>query len=348
MSQPLFPVKRVSQSVFGQEPEKVLPGFEGTEHDPYLPTLIPGYTFPRLLVKDLAYLWLREVMLRKDHQPRRGMWLSGPKGCGKTTMIAQFFGRLGVPLIEVTCNKHTTVADLLQTKATAPVMEEIELPDGTKKMRPVGITIVPQDGPVATAMRRGHPVVLHEADLVDPADFTGLNDVIDRGLYVVPESGEVIRAERGFCVFVTANTNGTGDAGGYAGTQVMNTALMSRFIKGRLDYGSEQEELDILAQQFPDVDAAILRPCVKTMAAINAAFYSGTVGGQANVIAPVSPLSRRELIDWVEMMVAQLTLAGPDFNPAMHAFEAVYLNGQPEETHEGLIKLAEVNLPVTT
>lgn len=315
-----------------------LPGYAGTQGNPFLPRVMP-YQFNRDILTDLATVWVREIQ-RPESAPRRGAWLSGPKGCGKSTAVSQFFARLGVPVIEMTGNKSSLVADSVQTKTTAPSFRT--LPDGTKE--PIGITIRPTDGPIAIAMRMGIPLVWNEMDRIDPGEGAGLNDIVDRGLYVVPDSGEVIRAARGFVVFATANSDGTGDVDGqYSGVNVMDSSLMRRFYKIVVDYMPEAEEIEAVkaalewrlasleASARAGIETIIAQAC-KAATAIRAA-YQNRNGGDGSLALPAA-ISTSEVIDWVECMLMYSSLANRGVSVHLHALDRAFTNSLPVEFRE--------------
>lgn len=297
-------------SAFGLPGDGIVPGRTPDPAHPFLKRVIP-FSFSEEIFRVLQFAWLREVN-RQPHQPRRGVWLSGAKGAGKTTVIEQFFARLGLPVASLTCNREFRIADAVQSKTLVPNDKG-------------GMTIVPVDGPLGIAMREGFPVVLNELDLADPAELTGLNDIVDRGIYVVPDSGEVIEATPGFMVMAAANSNGAGDLSGeYAGVGTMNSALMSRFYKFEIEYPKEEAELEILRQAglvTPENEGAIQSIC-KIAKLIRDAYKTGSKG-------LTTPISTREVIDIAEAVEAFAHLADKGVKVTKYAFNLCYGNGLP-------------------
>lgn len=295
---------------FGIEGDAQLPGRATDPTHPFLRRVIP-FSFSPDLLRVMQFAWLREVN-RQPHQPRRGVWLFGPKGAGKTTVIEQFFARLGIPVASLTCNREFRVADAVQSKTLVPNDQG-------------GMTIVPVDGPIGIAMREGFPVVLNELALADPGELTGLNDIADRGFYVVPDSGEVIQAAPGFMVMVADNSNGSGDLSGeYAGIGTMNSALMSRFYKFEVGYPTAAEEFEILRQTglvTPENEAIALKVC-EIADLIRKAYEAGSQG-------LTSPISTREVIDITEAVGEFAHLAEKGIKVTKYAFNLCYGNGLP-------------------
>jgi cobaltochelatase CobS len=250
------------------------------------------------------------------------VWLAGPKGAGKTTLVEQFFARLNIPVASITCERDSKLSDFVKTKSlratTSGAMEVVEI-----------------DGPIASAMRGGYPLVVNELDLADPGEITGLNDVIDRGIYVVPWSGEVIEAARGFIVFATANTNGSGDTTGeYAGTGTMNTALMSRFYKLTVGYPTPDEEIEVIKANGLLFDNLVGSKVVEIANAIRAAYTNGDGG-------LTTPISTREVLDIMECVEAFAGLAKKGISPLKLAFEIVYTNGLEEAAKKAVEEIID-------
>jgi cobaltochelatase CobS len=314
----------VPLTVFGLERPGGMPGRAGTEGHPHLQAVIP-FCFSEDALRPIQYAWLREVN-RAPHKPRRGLWISGPKGAGKTTLLEQFFARLGMPVVSITANREFRVLDAIQSKTLKPVAGG-------------GMEIVYQDGPLAQAMRGGYPVILNELDLADPGELTGLNDIVDRGVFVVPDTGEVIRAERGFMVCVTANTNGGGDATGeYAGVGTMNTALMSRFFKFGMKYPTKDEEMKVLRAAgvvTDDLENVTLVEKILEIGAMLRDAYERRSSGL------VSPISTRELIDIAEAAPNFRHLAAKGISPVEYAFGLCYTNGLEPAAAEAVRKIIQ-------
>lgn len=267
----------------------------------------PQYVFDdKHVLRMLGYAWSRE-WFRQDHQPRKGLFLFGPTGSGKTTQIEQFFARLNVPLVRFTWKPRQEASDILFTQT---------LKDGNVETVEQGIVL---------AAKHGWPLLINEADLADPAELMTLNDVIDKGLITLPD-GTVIQAARGFMVFITANTAGSMDeTGSYAGTGPLNAATLRRFYFRELGYASEEKEIEWLKGAFAGylpVDDSIIKPAAKVATKLRQA-YEGTLDG----VRMQHPMSRPELFDWVEMLARQgHTLAKQGENAAWYTLQNAFAN----------------------
>ncbi|HOV56387.1 MAG TPA: AAA family ATPase [Rhodanobacteraceae bacterium] len=286
---------------------------------PYMAVRNPNYVFPTETWKVLGYVWSRENA-RQEHQGRLGLLVMGPKGSGKTTLIEQFFQRLSVPVPSYTANKRTTLQDLVGGKTLS------------------GGEILYDEGPLVFAMRNGLPFLLNEMDLMDPGELTGLNDIIERGV-LLRDNGEMVEAARGFLFFASMNTRGGGDVeGAYSGTNVMNKALMSRFLKVFADYPTKDVEAEILVRSVPGLQTPEANRFVELANLIRAG-YKGESGG-----TPLEEtMSTRELITWVEL-VSTYRLSRPD--AALFGIRLVLTNACEGTSAAAIEQLVQKLFPV--
>lgn len=291
-------------------------GYDGTDDHPHRVIRDPSYTHRRDVVRAIHYAWMREWK-RPDHAPRLGVWLGGPKGAGKTSAVEQYFAALGVPVAKLVGAKRLELADAIQTRTV------------------IGGDVVPQDGTITLAMRGGYPLLIDECDLIEPDVLAGINEIIERGVVTIPDSGERVVAERGFLVFATGNTLGAGDLlGGYAGTKLMNRAFMSRFIKIDVGYPEPDVERELLISKFPHINPEAAGMFVQTANMIRAAYLGTKEGVQLS-----DTISTRELVHWVEITEAHIGLAAKGIDPRWMALEWVFVNGLPDEERTAVREL---------
>lgn len=217
------------------EPLRV-PGFDTP--GPLTPARNDRYRFRPSLLSDLL-AWHRGIA-RGRH--RDGLWLTGPMGAGKSSLVVETAARLHLDLVQVNAKRRLEIADLVG------------------HLTVIGGDVLFQDGPLTTAVRNGWWLLLNEADLVDPGELAGLNTLLDGGPLVIAENGgEVVHPAPGFGLICTANTVGLGDPDGlYAGTQRMNAALLDRFWVVAVDYPEPAEEERLIREAVPDVPTAVI------------------------------------------------------------------------------------------
>ena len=104
------------------------------------------------------------------NSPTAPLYLYGPSGTGKTSLIKEFCARLNKPCIELTCSSKLEAADLLGTY----VLGKADVSDKEPSM-------LWQDGALVRAMRTGALLLLNEYDLADPSQMSALNGVLEDG-----------------------------------------------------------------------------------------------------------------------------------------------------------------------
>lgn len=245
----------------------------------WLVPINPDYIFDNTdAMRMMHQVWGRELE-RPESRHRKGIYFSGPTGSGKTSFVEQFFARLNVPLLRATWNPKREAEDMVSTQT---------LVDGD---------LLPRDQAIAIAARQGLPVLINEVDLADPGELMALADVVEKGLITLP-NGQAFTAERGFIVFCSANTAGTDDeAGIHHGTRSQNVAFLRRFFHVHMGYPDLDAEVEYLQTAFPKAEQTFLECAAKVAVKIRQAFE-----GTADKERLSSPISRPELLDWVDMM----------------------------------------------
>lgn len=100
-------------------------------------------------------------------------------------------------------------------------------------------------GPLVEAMQSGGILFINELNRMPEGVQNVLLPAIDEGLLVVPRLGE-IRAREGFQVIATQNPKE------FVATSHLSEAILDRFELIRLDYQTEEEEIQIVLGQLID------------------------------------------------------------------------------------------------
>jgi len=162
--------------------------------DRYTPEGDPGYQFRKPILSDVTAWWL--IGCKSE-----GLFLTGPSGSGKSSIIREICARLNLPMQHMVGHNRLEFPEMVS---------QIHLVSGQTRVLL---------GPLAKAMKYGHVFLLDEVDLIDPSTNAALNEVLQGNALTIPETGEVIRPHATFRFIATGNTHGGQDRTGvYQGT----------------------------------------------------------------------------------------------------------------------------------
>jgi len=284
------------REVFGIDIDMKVPAF--SEADERVPDLDTAYVFdPDTTLAILAgFAFNRRVMIQGYH------------GTGKSTHIEQVAARLNWPCIRINLDAHISRIDLIGRDA-----------------------IVLRDGLQVTEFREGllpwalqHPVALvfDEYDAGRPDVMFVIQRVLETdGKLTLLDQNRVIRPNKWFRLFSTANTVGLGDTTGlYHGAQAINQALMDRWnIVVGLNYLPAETENAIVHAKVPQVDEKTIADMVKVADLTRQGFINGDI---STVMSP------RTVITWAQNMTI--------FKDPGFAFRLSFLN-KCDETERMLV-----------
>lgn len=205
--------------------------------------------------------------------PLGGLFVHGPFGSGKTSVIEQFCARLGLPLVSCDWNYESEVEDLIGTR---------DIAFGDTAFTP---------GPLTEAMKHGHVLLINEIDRGRPSNLTGLHGILDGASLLIKATNEVVRPHPDFRLVVTANSAGSGDRGGqYTGSvRKQDPAFLDRFTFLECAFMDEADEVDLLMRKFPAFEGQLLQKLVE--------FANDTRAKATDVAATLTvPVSTRTLL----------------------------------------------------
>jgi len=267
------PDKMVSaREMFGLDTDMEVPAF--SEADDRVPDLDPAYVFDTdtTLAILAGFAHNRRVMVQGYH------------GTGKSTHIEQVAARLNWPCIRINLDAHISRIDLIGRDA-----------------------IVLREGQQVTEFREGllpwalqHPVALvfDEYDAGRPDVMFVIQRVLEaEGKLTLLDQNRVIRPNRHFRLFATANTVGLGDTSGlYHGTQQINQGQMDRWnIVVTLNYLPAAVEARIVLAKSGEYDKPDGKAVVDNMVRVADLTRRGFVNGDISTV-----MSPRTVITWAQ------------------------------------------------
>ena len=231
-----------------------------TPDSPRAPEPAAGYVFNKAT--------LEPVLLYLAAPCGDALYLTGPTGSGKTSLIHNIAAHLGWGLQSLTVGSRTEAADLIGRPA---------IHDGR---------IVFEYGALVNAMKNGDILLINEIDMMAPGELAALNDVLEgRPLTVTQHEGEVIRPAPSFRVIATANSKGDGE--GYAGARLLNVAFMDRFRVVEMDYPSAKVEEAIIHRAVPNLkDANLVKQALQLATELRRVYMSAD--SSTDLAAPFS------------------------------------------------------------
>ncbi len=194
------------------------------------------------ITASMARILQRIAQIEANPNLRTFVLLTGPTGCGKTTMVKTYCHLANEPCVELTFSGDTTLADFFQR--TEVVRGE------------AGQSTVAALGPAVQAMLHGHKLLINEINMLPPDLVSALTQAMDTGRLVISgtDLGNIeIEVHEQFGVFATANPN-------YVGAAEIGRALQRRFGWGLgaipMGFLPPEEEADAVAYEFGRLELA--------------------------------------------------------------------------------------------
>ncbi len=232
----------------------------------------------------------------------RRVLISGYHGTGKSTHIEQVAARLNWPCIRINLDSHISRIDLIGKDA-------IVLKEGKQ------ITEF-QDGILPWAYKNPVALVFDEYDAGRPDVMFVIQRILETdGKLTLLDQSRVIKPNKYFRLFATANTIGLGDTSGlYHGTQQINQGQMDRWnIISTLNYLSNENEEKIVLKKLNELNNNEGKEIVKNMVSTADLSRSGFINGDISTV-----MSPRTVITWAQNYLI--------FKDIEYAFKLSFLN----------------------
>jgi cobaltochelatase CobS len=232
------------------------------------------------------------------------LYVFGPQGSGKTSLIKELSARLNYPVFEVTGHNR------------------LEFPELAGHLTVQNSQMSFQYGPLSLAMKYGGLFLLNEIDLLDPSTAAGLNSVLDGSPLCIPENGgELIVSHPMFRFAATGNTNGTSDYTGlYHGTLRQNSAFMDRFQLAEISYPKPELEENLLAKVTPQLPSELRKKMVEFANEVRRLFVGSDSESRDGIVLEVT-FSTRTLIRWADLTVKYQPLAWQGISPINYSLD---------------------------
>jgi cobaltochelatase CobS len=280
---------------------------------PFTPSLNPFHVFHEQ-ARDLI-VWLLDAS-----DP---LYVFGPQGSGKTSLVKELAARLNYPVFEVTGHNRLEFPELAG---------HLVVKDGQMGF---------QYGPLALGMKYGGIFLLNEIDLLDPSTAAGLNGVLDGSPLCIPENGgELVIPHPMFRFAATGNTNGSSDETGlYQGTLRQNSAFMDRFWLVEIGYPKAEMETALLERVAPGLPSDLRAKMVAYANEVRGLFMGTRTTGSDAVLEVT--FSTRTLIRWADLTIKFQPLAWQGLSPINHALDRALAFRASSESRVFLHELAQ-------
>jgi MoxR-like ATPase len=314
------------------------------QHAAYLlskiPLVKPGYKLRPDLLMEFGVYWTQHAGngLYVSGADPKFMYLKGPKGAGKSSLVKQIFGLIGIPT--ETFDGHAE-------------SKEYHLKGKTALS---GGSTFEEYGPLALAMRYGIPLIFEEADRTRGL-LVSLNGVADGNPIRI--GTETVFPEPGFCVFLTGNTNMSSPEPQYNAARPQDAAVIDRLFTIEVSYCDIETERQMISDGIAELSDDVLAAWfeeeglkVSTASGLKegeavtrSEFVDALVnlyrnirqqsidGGSTDDAALEATVSHRQGISLLQSLKASLELPSITGESALHkAFAWHFTNGATEST----------------
>lgn len=234
----------------------------------------------------------------------KALKIKGDPAAGKTSLVSQWHARLNWPLYSVSCNSMTGADELIG--------QFIPQKDGTLHF---------QYGAVARAAMEGVSVLLDEGNALEPNAVLALHMLMEGYPVYIPQTGETIRPQPGFRVFVTENCIASKLA--VAGRHVHDASSDDRFMEIQVDYLKPEEEVGIVKRTLKSVGMPEDQMDTVADLMVKVANRTRVLYNQSES-AVIKPMSTRVLRRWAVLSWGFRGVRNRNLDPLKYALERAF------------------------
>ena len=263
-------IKISINQTFGFDSEMQVDAF--SKKSEYVPDIDKNYKFDR----DTTLAILSGFAFNKR------CLISGYHGTGKSTHITQVAARLNWPCVRINLDSHVSRIDLIGKDA-------IVIKDGKQ------ITEF-KEGILPWSFQNPIALVFDEYDAGRSDVMFVLQRILESdGFFTLLDKNKVVKQNKYFRLFATANTIGLGDTTGlYSGTNQINQAQMDRWeIVTSLNYLNLEKEMEIILAKNKNLNNAKGKEKIANMIKVAALTRKGFIGGDISTV-----MSPRTVLNW--------------------------------------------------
>ena len=263
-------IKISVKQTFGIDNDMEVDAF--SKRNELVPTLDPDYIFdaPTTLAILNGFSHSKKVIVH------------GNFGTGKSTHITQIAARLNWPCIRINLDSHISRIDLIGK-------DSIVLKDGKQVTKF-------KEGILPWAFQNPVALVFDEYDAGRPDVMFVLQRILESdGSFTLLDKNKVIKQNKYFRLFATANTIGLGDTSGlYSGTNILNQAQLDRWeIVTALNYLSLEKEMEIILAKNKKLNNTKGKEKVANMIKVASLTRKGFTAGDISTV-----MSPRTVLNW--------------------------------------------------
>ena len=312
---------KVPARVFGFESDRNVLGFVPTELANGLRNIEidPDYVFQPDAFERMRLWW-------EGESTKEPLFISGPAGCGKTSMVMQFMARVNAPVVTLTCRRRMDKYELIGQWGSDPTTGQL----------------VWIDGPATIAWRYGATLIINEPTTAPAEVWVSANDLLEGDSIVIDRTGEVVPRHPNTRVVFTDNRP-LGDAAAtqqYLGRHEQDASVVDRCWHLALNFPDTEEQCAMLEKKTAKLSVGLDADKAKAIIANVVEFAEFLRKPDHNGVV-MSQLSQRGMIRLLEMLFAFAKAPGCVEHPFSTALSLTMTDGLAEASASSIQNVAQ-------